>query len=157
MQIVQRTLAALLCCALPLASFAADGYQVTYSVGSLPIEPGRRLRLFIADNEIRLSEKALNWVRIDTASVKELSFGEESRHRIGEAVGLAPLTLGISALFALSKEKTHFIGVVWESDSKDRGAISLRADKRQYKIIIEALERATRQKAIDADAKRTAP
>jgi hypothetical protein len=44
-----------------------------------------------------------------------LSYGQDVRRRIGTAIGLAVISLGIGALMAFSKSKKHYIGLVWDA------------------------------------------
>ena len=85
-----------------------------------------------------------------TDSVTEISYGQEVHRRIGTAVGLAVISLGIGALVAFSKSKKHYIGIVW-ADGDNKGGLAIQADKNEYRGLITALEGVTGKKAIDSD------
>ena len=47
-------------------------------------------------------------VSIPVRSVTEISYGQDVHRRVGAAIGLAVVSLGIGALMALTKSKKHF-------------------------------------------------
>jgi hypothetical protein len=155
MRTVQQIVALLVCSALIHVALAAEnqvGYTVKYSGGSLPnVKSGEDLRLFIENGKIRLRTKRGDATVIPTAAVTEISYGQEVHRRVGTAVGLAVISLGIGALTALSKSKKHYIGMTW-ADGENKGGIALQADKNEYRGVIAALEGVTGKKAIDTDA-----
>lgn len=71
--------------------------------------------------------------------------------RVGAAIGLAVISLGVGALMALSKSKKHYIGLTW-ADGDKKGGLAMQCDKNQYRGILAALEGITGKKAVDSDA-----
>jgi hypothetical protein len=71
--------------------------------------------------------------------------------RIGAAIGLAVVSLGIGALMALTKSKKHFIGVTWD-DKGAKGGFAMQVDKDEYRGVLAGLEGVTGKKAVDSDA-----
>ena len=100
---------------------------------------------------VRLRTDKGNFVYIPTAAITEVSYGQEVHHRIGTAVGLAVVSLGIGALVAFSKSKKHFVGLTWD-DAGNKGGLAVQADKNEYRGLILALEGVTGKKAVDTDA-----
>jgi hypothetical protein len=148
----KRFIALVICVGLPASSFGAEaqGYGVKYSGGSLPdVKSGQELTLFIGDT-LRLEKRRAEELSIPASAVTDLSYGQEVHHRIGTAVGLAVVSLGIGALVAFSKSKKHFIGIVWDDQGKKGGAV-FQADKNEYRGVLAALEGVTGKKAVDTD------
>jgi hypothetical protein len=103
--------AVFLCLAVPLTTFAADGYKVAYDGGSIPeVKTGSELRLFIRPDRIRFMNKRAEVVSIPTSAVTEISYGEDVHRRVGAAIVLAVISFGVGALMALTKSKKHFVG-----------------------------------------------
>lgn len=154
MRSIQRSIAALLCCTM--SSFAAQapvGHTVKYSGGSLEtVKSGEDLRLFIASEKVRLTYKKEEPLSVPPSAITEVNYGQEVHRRIGTAVGLAVISLGIGALVAFSKSKKHYIGIVWDDGNGKKGGVALQADKNEYRGLIAALEGVTGKKAVDTDA-----
>jgi hypothetical protein len=159
MPIPRALVATVLCCALPIATLAAEsqvGYDVTYSGGSLPnVKGGEGLKLYLDATRVRLTQKSHEIITIPASSITEVSYGEEVHHRIGTAVGLAVVSLGIGALVAFSKSKKHYIGITW-ADSSRKGGIVLQADKNEYRGLLTALEGVSGKTAVNADTPKQA-
>lgn len=152
-----RTLIALaLCFLVPTVAFAADPvneYKVVYDGGSLlGVKSGQNTRLEIAPKDIRIMDgKGVLLVSIPAASVTELSYGQDVHRRIGTAIGLAVISLGIGALMAFSKSKKHFVGLTW-ADGDKKGGFAMQCDKNEYRGILAALEGITGRKAVNSDS-----
>ncbi len=148
-----RTTAMVLCLALPVSAIAADNsYKVQYDGGSVSgLKSGQSAKLFIEEKQIRLLADKQEAVVIPTTSVTELSYGQDVHRRIGTAIGLAVVSLGIGALMALSKSKKHFNGVTY-ADADKKGGFVMQCDKNEYRGILTALEGVTGKKAVDSDA-----
>jgi len=164
MKTLQPALAFLLCFTVPALTLDAAkvkptqaAYPVIYSGGSLPtVQPGQLMNLFIDQDQVRLvmTGKKANPEPfiIKTATITEVSYGQEVHRRIGTAVGLAVISLGIGLLVALSKSKKHYIGLVWDAGAGQKGGLVVQADKNQYRGLIAALEGITGKKAVDTDS-----
>jgi len=81
----------------------------------------------------------------------KVSYGRAVHRRVGAAVGVALVTLGVGALLALSKSKKHFIGLTW-ADGDKKGGIAFQADKSDYRGLLAGIEGITGKKAVDSDA-----
>ena len=110
---MKRVLAVALCLIVPVTLFAGDNsYKVAYDGGSVPdIKAGVGLKLYIESNEIRLMRDKTNVVTIPASSVTEISYGQDVHRRVGAAIGIGVVTLGVGALMALTKSKKHFVGL----------------------------------------------
>jgi hypothetical protein len=145
-------LAMVLCLSLPVSAFAeSSGYKVAYDGGSVPQKAGTSMFLYIETNQIRLVEKSEVLATIPAASVTEISYGQDVHRRVGTAIGLAVVSLGIGALMLLSKSKKHFIGITWV-DGEKKGGFVMQCDKNDYRGILLGLEGVTGKKAVDSDA-----
>jgi hypothetical protein len=145
-------LAAILCLVLPSSTIAAEaGYKVAYDGGSIPIKAGGPAFLYIGTNQIRLAQKDEVLATITAASITEISYGQDVHRRVGTAIGLAVISLGVGALMLLSKSKKHFIGITW-LDGEKKGGFVMQCDKNDYRGILMGLEGITGKKAVNSDA-----
>jgi len=152
---MKKTMAVMLCIVVPAMVFAADkgnSYNIKYDGGSLPdAKAGTGMKLFIDSDKIRIMKDKKEVVEVPAASVTEISYGQDVHRRVGAAVGVAVVTLGIGALLALSKSKKHFIGLTWVTGDK-KGGFAFQADKSDYRGLLAGLEGITGKKAVDSDA-----
>jgi len=150
---MKRVLATFLCIAMPIAIFAADNsYTVAYDGGSVPdIKTGIHLKLYIDSNQIRLVKDKSTLVTIPASTVTEISYGQDVHRRVGAAIGLGVVTLGVGALMALTKSKKHFVGLTW-ANGEQKGGIAMQCDKNDYRGVLTGLEGITGKKAVDSAA-----
>ncbi len=150
---MNKFLAMVLCLAMPIAVFAGDnGYKVTYDGGSITnAKSGSDMKLFIDPNQVRLVRDKGEVVTIPAAAVTEISYGQDVHRRVGAAIGLAVVSLGIGALMALTKSKKHYVGLTW-TDGDKKGGFAMQCDKNEYRGVLAGLEGVTGKKAIDSDA-----
>lgn len=142
-----------LCVAVPLMLFASDGgYKVTYDGGSIPdTKAGTGMKLFIDQDKVRLVRDKTEVITIPATAVTEISYGQDVHRRVGAAIGLAVVSLGIGALMALTKSKKHFVGITWVDGDK-KGGFAMQCDKNDYRGVLAGLEGVTGRKAVDSDA-----
>ena len=62
------------------------------------------------------------------STITEVSYGQDVHRRVGAAIGLAVVSLGIGALMALTKSKKHFVGLTWADGDKKCG-FAMKCDK----------------------------
>jgi hypothetical protein len=150
---MNKLLALLMCFAVPLALIAGDNsYKVTYDGGSLTDQKaGSGMKLYIDANQIRLVKGSSEVVTIPASAVTEISYGQDVHRRVGAAIGLAVISLGIGALMALSKSKKHYVGLTW-ADGDKKGGFAMQCDKNDYRGVLAGLEGVTGKKAVDSDA-----
>jgi len=150
---MKKALTVTLCVLMPMAAFAADsGYKVVYDGGSLPdVKSGSGMRLILDSKQISLVYGKVDPVSILTASITEISYGQDVHRRVGAAIGLAIVSLGIGALMALTKSKKHFIGLTW-ANGDQKGGFAMQCDKNDYRGILAGLEGVTGKKAVDSAA-----
>jgi len=150
---MKRLLATVLCIAMPIAMSAADNsYKVAYDGGSVPdIKTGIRLKLYIDSNQIRLVKDKTNMVTIPASAVTEISYGQDVHRRVGAAIGIGVVTLGVGALMALTKSKKHFVGLTW-ANGDQKGGLAMQCDKNDYRGVLAGLEGITGKKAVDSAA-----
>jgi len=128
------------------------GHKVSYDGGSISIvKPGTSLRLFVSPEKINLKKDQFDVAAIPPEAVTELSYGQDVHRRIGAAIGLAVVSLGIGALMALTKSKKHYIGLTWDDHGK-KGGVAFQADKSDYRGILAGLEGVTGKKTVNTDA-----
>ena len=150
---MKKLLVIVLCFVLPLTLMAADnGYKVIYDGGSISdAKAGTGMKLFIEGNQIRLVKDKSDVVTIPASAITEISYGQDVHRRIGAAIGLAVVSLGIGALMALTKSKKHYVGLTW-ADGDKKGGFAMQCDKSDYRGVLAGLEGVTGKKAIDSDA-----
>jgi len=138
---------------MPVSVFAGDnGYRVIYDGGSLPgVKTGSKVRLFIEDNQIRFMQNGEELITLPASSVTEISYGQDVHRRVGAAIGVAVVSLGVGALLALSKSKKHFVGITWVNGDQ-KGGFAMQCDKSDYRGVLAGLEGVTGKKAVDSDA-----
>jgi len=146
-------MAVVLCLAIPAVSWAGDNsYKVTYDGGSLQdIKSGTPAKLYIESNQVRLTKEKTDITTIPASSITEISYGQDVHRRVGAAIGLAVVSLGIGALMALTKSKKHFVGLTWAEGDK-KGGFAMQCDKSDYRGVLAGLEGITGKKAVDSDA-----
>jgi hypothetical protein len=150
---VKRILATVLCMVIPTVVFAGDsGYKVAYDGGSVAnVKAGNDVKLYIEPGQLRFVKDKKDLVVIPASSVTELSYGQDVHRRVGAAIGLAVVSLGIGALMALTKSKKHFVGVTW-ANGDQKGGLAIQCDKNDYRGILTGLEGVTGKKAVNSDA-----
>jgi hypothetical protein len=151
---MKRLLATVLCITMPIAMSAAadNGYKVAYDGGSVPdIKTGVGLKLYLDSNQIRLVRDSTNVITIPASSVTEISYGQDVHRRVGAAIGIGVVTLGVGALMALTKSKKHFVGLTWINGDQ-KGGFAMQCDKNDYRGVLTGLEGITGKKAVDSAA-----
>lgn len=150
---MKRVLAVALCLVISLWVFAGDnGYKVKYDGGSLPdAKTGTDLKMYIDSNQVRLVRDKTEVATIPASAITEITYGQDVHRRVGTAVALATISLGIGALTALSKSKKHYVGITW-TDGDKRGGLALQCDKSDYRGVLAGLEGVSGKKAVDSDA-----
>lgn len=145
-------IAVVLCIAVPITVFASDGgYKVTYDGGSIQdVKAGSGMKLYIEGDHIRLVKDGHDLLAIPAASVTEISYGQDVHRRVGAAVGLAFVSLGVGALMALSKSKKHYVGLTW-ADGDKKGGLAMQCDKNDYRGVLAGLEGVTGKKSVNSD------
>jgi hypothetical protein len=146
MKTARQLLAAILCCAL-LASAQGNTFtKVRYNGGSVStsVKPDDW------DNKLTVTSEAITFTLKDGQTltiapklVSSLSYGQEAHRRVGTAIGLGLLSLGVGALFALHKTKLHYIGVNYSDKDGKKQALLLQGDKSNFRAIIVALQGVT--------------
>jgi CxxC motif-containing protein (DUF1111 family) len=150
---MKRFLTLMLCILIPTMAFAADnGYKIMYDGGSIPdLKAGKNLHLTVTSDAIVLMDGKTQVLTVPPNAITEISYGQDVHRRVGAAIGLAVLSLGLGALMLLSKSKKHFVGLTWVDGSK-KGGFAMQCDKSDYRGVLAALEGVTGKKAVDSDA-----
>lgn len=149
---MNKVVAILLCIIFPLSAVAGDnGYKIAYDGGSVQnAKAGTDMKLYIVGSNIRIVRDKKDVIVIPAAAVTEISYGQDVHRRVGAAIGVAVISLGVGALLALSKSKKHFIGLTWD-DGGQKGGFAFQADKSDYRGLLAGLEGVTGKKAVDSD------
>jgi len=150
---MKKLFAVILCLAIPLTLLASDNsYKVIYDGGSITdSKAGTNMKLFIDSNQVRLVKDKTEVITIPASAITEISYGQDVHRRIGAAIGLAVISLGIGALMALTKSKKHYVGLTW-ADGDKKGGFAMQCDKNDYRGVLAGLEGVTGKKAVDSDA-----
>jgi len=134
--------------------FAADaqnGYKVAYDGGTLgDVKTGTGLKLVINPTTITFVKDKSEIMTIPASAITEISYGQDVHRRVGAAIGLAVISLGIGGLMALTKSKKHFVGLTW-ADGDKKGGLAIQCDKNDYRGVLAALEGVTGKKAVNSD------
>lgn len=137
-----------------LATSVAAGetsYKVVYDGGSLPdLKTGTGLKLYLEQSQIRFVKDKEDVIKVPVASVTEISYGQDVHRRVGAAIGIGVVTLGVGALMALTKSKKHFVGLTW-ADGDKKGGLAMQCDKNDYRGVLAGLEGITGKKAVNSD------
>jgi hypothetical protein len=128
------------------------GYNVMYDGGSLPgLKAGKHLKLYIVTKEIRIMDNKTLVATLVPSTVQDISYGQDVHRRIGAAIGLAVVSLGIGGLMALTKSKKHYVGLTWAA-GETKGGFAMQCDKNDYRGVIAGLEGVTGKKAVNSEA-----
>ena len=145
-------MAIVLCFATASVTFASEGgYKLAYDGGSIAAKTGDHMQLFLEQGRIRIVENHADVLSVPASAVTEISYGQDVHRRVGAAIGLATVSLGVGALMALSKSKKHYIGLTWD-DAGKKGGAAFQADKSDYRGVLAGLEGLTGKKAVSAEA-----
>jgi CxxC motif-containing protein (DUF1111 family) len=149
---MKGAIAAALCLIIPAALFAKDnGYKVTYDGGSVAdVKAGNGLKLYIEPKQIRFAKGKDDVLTIPASAVTEISYGQDVHRRVGAAIGVGAVTLGLGALMALTKSKKHFVGLTW-AHGDQKGGLAMQCDKNDYRGILAGLEGITGKKAVNSE------
>jgi len=106
---MKSVVAVILCLIIPTRIFAAEsqpGFKVKYDGGSLQdAKAGADLNLYVGTNSVRIMKGTTEIANILPSSITEVSYGQDVHRRVGAAIGLAVISLGIGALMVLTKSK----------------------------------------------------
>jgi len=150
-----------------------------YEGGSLPLNLHDKLETYVSKEEVVVVQGKKRFV-IPVKLITEVSYGNDVHRRVGAAVGVGIVTLGVGALLLLVKTKKHYVGIIWgdkplESaangatpaatatastpttpmdSSKDmsKGGIVFKVGKGEYRGFMASLEGVAGIKAVNADA-----
>ena len=118
-----------------------------YDGGSVSnAKTGTGMKLFIEANQIRLVKDNAEVVTIPASAVTEISYGQDVHRRVGAAIGLAVISLGVGALMALTKSKKHYVGLTW-ADGDKKGGFAMQCDKNDYRGVLAGLRGSDREKS----------
>lgn len=146
MTLFRRLLAVVLCCAVLSYAQGNTFTKIRYNGGSIStqVKPDDwDNKLTVNSDAIVLTLKDGQTLSIPPKQVTSLSYGQEAHRRVGTAIGLAVISLGVGALFALHKTKLHFIGVNYVDNAGKSQGILIQGDKSNFRAVIVALQGVT--------------
>jgi hypothetical protein len=125
--------------------------DMKYEGGSLPLDPHDDLKVSPGTNIIITQGKKS--FTIPASAVTEVSYGNDVHRRVGTAIGVGVLTLGIGAMLLLVKTKKHYVGMTWADAPGEfpKGGAVFKVGKGEYRGFLASLEGVTGKKAIDTD------
>ncbi len=149
---MRLAIATLLCFATVFSATAGnDFYKLTYDGGSVTdLKTGEHTKLYLDQQHIRFVKDGRDVLDVPASAVTEISYGQDVHRRVGAAIGLATVSLGVGALMALTKSKKHFIGLTWDGAGLKGGA-AFQADKSDYRGLLAGLEGITGRKAVSSE------
>ena len=135
-----------------LAAYLAAGggnswNKLRYSGGTVPAKVNPydwNTTLTVAPGRIELVFAHRSTLRLASAQVTALSYGERAYRRVADMVALSVVFVNPLMLFGILHEsKAHFIGIEFRDADGKNGAVLLEADKNNYQAILEALKAVT--------------
>jgi hypothetical protein len=128
------------------------GHKLTYDGGSIPnLKTGNSVKLYLDQNQIHVFKDGVEVTTLPASAVTEITYGQDVHRRVGAAIGLATVSLGVGALMALTKSKKHFIGITWD-DAGNKGGAAFQADKSDYRGVLAGLQGITGKGAVSSDS-----
>jgi hypothetical protein len=134
----------------------ATTWPMKYEGGTLDFALHNSLKVEVSNDAIIVFQGKKNDT-IPAKNITEVNYGNDVHRRVGLAVGVGVVTLGLGALLLLVKTKKHYVGVIWagkvtaEGATPEKGGIVFKVGKGEYRGFIAALEGLTGLKAVDAD------
>jgi hypothetical protein len=127
-------------------------FPMKYEGGSLPLKVHDGLKVQVEKESVIVLQGKQRF-SVPVAAISEISYGNDVHRRVGAAVGVGIVTLGVGALLALAKTKKHYVGITWEGAAAEHvnGGVVFKVGKGEYRGFIAALEGLTGKKAVDAD------
>ena len=126
-----------------------------------------KLTVYVGRDEVVLLQGKLRFA-VPVKNITEASYGNDVHRRVGAAVGVGLVTLGVGALLLLVKTKKHYVGIVWTDKlsaaetvgesgvaipvSAGKGGVVFKVGKGDYRRFMTALEGMTGKQAVNADA-----
>src|SRR5215510_925498 len=107
--------------------------------------------LEITQEKITVFDGSSAVVSLPPSAVTEISCGQDVHRRVGAAIGVGVVTLGVGALMALAKSKKHFVGLTW-ANGDQKGGMAMQCDKNEYRGVIAGREGVTGKKVVNSDA-----
>jgi len=147
------SLALALLLALPAG---ATTWPMKYEGGTLDFGLHDKLKVSVQPDGVGCSQGKKRHF-LPTQNIIEVSYGNDVHRRVGAAIGVGVVTLGLGALMLLVKTKKHYVGIVWTdkvasgTDTPKKGGVVFKVGKGEYRGFIAALEGLTGLKAVDAD------
>ena len=153
---MRSIIAGLLSCVLLTIPVAGEekptAYSVVYDGGSLSgVKPGADFKMYVSQDAVRFFKGKELVVAVPASSITEVSYGQDVHRRVGTAIAVATVSLGVGALLALSKSKKHFVGLTW-ADGDKKGGLAMQCDKNQYRGILSALSGISGKPVVNSDA-----
>lgn len=146
MELLRKFIVLFLCCSLLMYAQGNTFTKVRYNGGSIStnVKPDDwDNKLTVTSDAIIFALKDGQTLTIQPKLVTALSYGQEAHRRVGTAIGLGILSLGVGALFALHKTKLHYIGLDYTDKDGKKQALLLQGDKSNFRAIIVALQGVT--------------
>jgi PEGA domain len=143
---IKRVFVLIVCSSLVAWADGNTFNKVRYNGGSISttVKPDDwDNKLTVSSDAIVFALKDGQTLNVPPKQVTSLSYGQEAHRRVGTAIGIAVISLGAGALFALHKTKLHYIGINYiDRDGKKQGML-LQGDKNSFRAIIVALQGVT--------------
>ncbi len=114
-----------------------------------------KLNAYVSEDALFVVQRHKQF-NIPYKSVTEVSYGADVHRRVGEAIGVGAVTLGLGAMLLLVKTKKHFVGLTWMNKGRDgepdqKGGVVFKVGKGDYRGFLTALEGKTGLTAVNTD------
>src|SRR5260370_24115830 len=148
--VIQKFMALAMCAPIIHLAVAKENgvtFPMKHEGGSLPLNQHDKLNTTIGADSVVFSQGGERF-EIPAKSITEVSYGADVHRRVGEAIGVGVLTLGIGAMLLLVKTKKHYVGMTWLDKGKDgateqKGGGGVQVGKGDYRGVMNALGRKT--------------
>src|SRR3954451_14451949 len=91
--------------------------DMKYEGGSLDLSQHNDVDVYVSPDKLTVLQGKKTF-EIPTASVTEVSYGNDVHRRVGAAVGVGLVTFGVGAMMLLVKTKKHYVGLTWKDGEK---------------------------------------
>lgn len=140
----------------PSMALAADhdspSYKVVYDGGSVGgLKAGTELKMYIDQTQVRFFHGKELITTVPAAAITEVSYGQDVHRRVGTAIAVATVSLGVGALLALTKSKKHYVGLTWATGDQ-KGGLAMQCDKGEYRGILTGLSGISGKPVVDSDS-----
>jgi hypothetical protein len=144
--LIRRLLTCVLILAMPAQADGNSWNKLRFRGGTVEAKVNPfdwNTTLTITPDAITLVFEYQTTLRLRPSQVAALSYGQEAHRRVADMVALSVVATPLALFGILHKSKVHFIGIEYRTENGKAGAILLEADKNNYRLILDVLQKVT--------------